>query len=246
LIASTESYYQDWLTKLIAFRTGIPVDRLIEGRITPDEIKKVKRVEIQLERQEFTLLPVIAPTIDIIEDEVKNGRYSYKWLLVDSIQKVSVPQASGIYDRTAFASNNLQRMAVENTIAVLSTTQVDRLIDRRTNKMPQASDAYGGAPVQQDSDVIISLYYHQHYVTTGQAEPCAEFPEGTALARIVKARWTASHSGLPLKFVGGVGFYPLADEREIPPIPYRRDVDNVQQVDFLENVPEKRKEPVYE
>jgi hypothetical protein len=33
---------------------------------------------------------------------------------------------------------------------------------------------------------------------------------------------------------------------DIPPLPYRRDVDNVKQVDFLDSVPEKRKEPVYE
>jgi replicative DNA helicase len=246
LIVSTESHRDDWYMKLVAFRTGIPIDRLFNGDLSPHEAKRVIAVSDEFERERFEMIPMIAPTLQQIEDQIANGRYPYQWLVVDSLNKMNVPGANGIYDRTVEASSFLQRVARDYNLMVICTSQIVRDISKRSNKMPMPEDAYGGAAVQQDSDVIVSLYYHQYYVALDEAESLPEFPEGVAIARVLKSRWTAGNSGLRLKFTGGVGFYPLADEREIPPIPYRRDVDNVQQVDFLDSVPEKRKEPVYE
>jgi replicative DNA helicase len=246
LIVSTESHRDDWYMKLVAFRTGIAIDRLFKGDLSPHESKRVIAVSDEFCASVFEMIPMIAPTLQQIEDQIINGRYPYQWLVVDSLNKMNVPGASGIYDRTVEASSFLQRVARDYNLMVLCTSQIVRDISKRSNKMPMPEDAYGGAAVQQDSDVIVSLYYHQYYVALGEADPLPDYPEGVALARVLKSRWTAGQAGLPLRFTGGVGFYPLADEREIPPLPYRKDVDNVQQVDFLDNVPARRKEPVYE
>lgn len=217
LIVPTESPPHAYLDKLVSCICKIPYDLIEEGRLDDQQYKQVKSTYKQLEAMNCHILDAGSPTPHSIASAVREGvrKFGYKWVLVDSMSKMKVPGLHDIYDTTRLVSDGLQDLSRETNLPFLVTCQIGRNLKERANKTPLPNDALGAGTVEQNADVIMSLYNHNHYVKLGVCQPDEKFPPDSALVRIIKHRWKdAINLGVMLKFVGGSGFYEMADKDE--------------------------------
>jgi replicative DNA helicase len=216
LIVSTECQPKSWINKMVAYQAQVNYKKVIKKEpATPDEQRRINAAYTDASKQACSVLKAIEPSAAHIRAELENGRYPYKWLLVDSIQRMG--GYGSIYERTVANSHALQAMAQEFNLALLVTSQVTRDISKRDNKMPMPEDAYGGEAIRQDSDVLLSLYYHHFYVNLGQEKESAEYPKNVALVRVIKHRWDEAQTGVKLWFDGGIGFKSYTTKEDYKP-----------------------------
>lgn len=212
LIVSTESPPGAYLDKLVSCICRIPYDKIEEGELTNAEYQEVLNAYAMLEQMNCHVFDAGSPTPNGVASAVREGvrKYGYKWALVDSISKMKIPGTNDIYETTRLVSDGLQDVCRETNIPFLLTCQVGRNLKDRKNKTPLPNDALGAGTVEQNADVIMSLYNHNHYVKLGTAEIDPHFPENSALVRIIKHRWKdAINLGVLLAFAGGAGFYEM-------------------------------------
>jgi replicative DNA helicase len=212
LIVPTESPPHAYLDKLVSCICRIPYDRIEEGNLNQAEYHAVISTYSMLEQMNCHVLDVGSPTPNSVASAVREGvrKYGYKWVLVDSISKMKIPGTNDIYETTRLVSDGLQDVCRETNLPFLMTCQIGRNLKDRANKTPLPNDALGAGTVEQNADVIMSLYRHDHYVKLGTLQPDPQFPENSALVRIIKHRWKdAINLGVMLAFAGGAGFYEM-------------------------------------
>lgn len=211
LVVSTETPPALWMAKVIAFRAGVPVDRIFEGTADAIEAQHIQKAYQQLRNANVRVLKTTSPDIGEIEDWVQKWAkpLGAKWLLVDSISRVIARGKRNIFDTTTEVSHRLQALTQTSGLAVVATSQVGRQLRDRANKIPTIQDGYGGGALEQDADVVLPLYYHHYYVMQGVSEESETYPEGKAMVQIGKHRWRSiANNKVYLRFKGGIGFYP--------------------------------------
>ncbi len=219
LILPTESPPSAYIDKLAACQARLPYDLIETGQMTDDEYERIESAYKFLEDPNCNILDKGSPTPALLEAAVREGieKYGYKWLIVDSMSKMKVAGTNDIYETTRLSADCLQDLARDYNLMVLATVQVGRNLKDRAIKMPLPNDALGAGTVEQNADVIMSLYNHNHYVKLGVSNPDPKFPDGSSLVTIIKHRWKdAIGKGTMLKFVGGSGFYEMETHQTEP------------------------------
>jgi len=232
---TTEMPPHAWQNKLLACMSRITYDKIEEGRLSDWEYKEYRENMAWLMKQNCHIHDKVSPTIQELGTAIRRGaqEYGYKWVLIDSINRISAPGTTGIYEKTTAIADGLQELALETNLVFIVTSQVGRQIRDRANKTPLPEDAYGSGSVEQNADVIMSLYNHNHYVELGSADPDVNFPENSALIRVVKHRWRqARNVGVMLALVGGAGFYEMETINMNDPDPVVLAKFNQQDVEF--------------
>jgi replicative DNA helicase len=212
LVVCTESPPQAYLDKIVACMCRLPYDLIQEGRLDKKQYLDVMNAYAILESLQCRVMDAGSPTPAAVAAQVRDGieKFGFKWVLIDSISKMKVPGTSDIYDTTRNVMDSLQDLCRETNLPFLLTCQVGRNLKDRANKTPMPNDALGAGTVEQNSDVIMSLYNHDHYVKLGVAQPDPELPSGTAIVRVIKHRWKdAINRAVKLVFVGGSGFFEM-------------------------------------
>lgn len=218
LIIPTESNPGNWMNKLIARNLRLRSDQLEYGNLNEFQMSQVKREMQRIVDLKCGMTEDPAPTVDYIEAAVADyiEEWGIKWVIIDSLSNVS-GLGTGIYEETRSVSKGIQqRVALKHHVAVIQTVQIGRSVKGRANKRPGLHDAKGAGDIEQDSDVVMTLYNHDYYVIRGEAEADEEkYPENTALLTIEKHRWLGTAGmATTLAFVGGSGFYAYGGKEE--------------------------------
>lgn len=204
VIFPTESTVEAWTDRLAASIAGVKSDQISEGQLTDEEWTRVDAAYDFIEQQNIDIVDQGSPDIAYMQGVVRTGVEAgrYKWAVVDSYSNVSAQGFKDIYSIKEAVANGLQSMARDNKIPVLTSVQAKPEVVIRSNKIPIPEDAYGGTVITMNADVILSLYYHHHYVKKsgfdprypvdqqkhGVVLPDPNLPEGVALFQIAKHR----------------------------------------------------------
>lgn len=108
--------------------------------------------------------------IKSIERQIRRwvADFGVEFVVLDYVQNVNVFDMRGISGdkvrEVAYVSSRMKDLAKELNIPILQLSQVAKDIDDRTNKRPLVGDAaWSGAQIQNDSDVMLSIYRHGYY-----------------------------------------------------------------------------------
>ncbi len=217
LVVPTESNSAAYLDKYASFIAKVPYDRIESGYLSPEEYSRVEEAYAWLEVMNCHVLEAGSPTPQMVNAALRKGirEFGYKWVLIDSISKMKYPGENDIYNTTRLVADAIQDMVRETNLSFLLTSQIGRNLKDRAVKLPQINDALGAGTIEQNADVVLSVYRHDHYVKLGLCDPDPKFPENTALVTCLKHKWKdAVGQAVDLSFVGGAGFYELA--KDIP------------------------------
>lgn len=117
-----------------------------------------------------------APPIDAIVRQARKWKYEngIQLLLVDYIQRIRSVGKEPRHEQVEGFARALKEIARELDIPVLALCQVNRNVENRNDKRPQMSDLRDSGAIEQEADVIITLYREEVYNDDPQHKDQAE------------------------------------------------------------------------
>lgn len=211
LIFSTEISAEAYLDKLACAHARVPFNKLEDGLLTPDEIKKFERAYTELAGMTIEFEDM-AQNPDLIVPRVLAAQQAWGcgWVVIDSLSKI----AEGVeYERVTAAANAVQQATTQSGLPVIVTSQIGRNLKMRSNKVPTLHDAQGSGMIEQNADVVLALYNHNYYVQRSEAEPDDRYPPGTTALVCLKDRWRGNTGkGWRITNVGGAAFFETSHQ----------------------------------
>src|SRR5262249_51119566 len=151
-----------WVHRAVSDLTGIPFNKLKSGEMTKEEQAAAISIYDRFKRLApcFHTLRISDPNPTEIKASVRklNRQYGCSWVLVDSVNNISVPGVTDIYPLTSAAAACTMSVGVDQGMVVLQTAQTGRNAKNRQNKMPQLNDAEGSGKIEQNSHMVLGIY----------------------------------------------------------------------------------------
>ena len=158
LLLSQEMPVDEVVDCAIAQLGGIESDRLQTGRLTQADWQGVTRAA-----DDAAQLPIHVDddgglTIGQIRGKARMVR-GLRVLILDYLQlSTSTLKNATTNDQVAEISKGLKQLALQMGIAVVVLSQLNRDIEKRTDKEPQLSDLRDSGAIEQDIDVAVMLW----------------------------------------------------------------------------------------
>lgn len=164
-----ESSAEVFLRRWAALRSGVPMRRIQEGRVTNDQYRK-----FVAELKALANLPVefldSANSLDEIVNFLGNGNTA--WWGLDYVQKCPLspgkPNDGSVGPITVISGALTE--AARRFAPGLALAHTPRDVDKREDRRPRMGDLKGGSALEGDARVVLGLYREDIYVKVPDAE----------------------------------------------------------------------------
>jgi replicative DNA helicase len=137
--------------------------------------------------------------------------YGVSWAIIDSVDNIPTAGAKSEYDKISQAMFAFERIAVDNNIPVLSTSQIGRATKERKDKRPKLNDGLSSNHIEGKSFALMAIYNHWVLVDKQEIEEQdgddLRYPKGTAMITVKKIRDGQVGDFFHCQFAGGIGWY---------------------------------------
>ena len=143
--------------------------------------------------------------ISVIELKAKTRRlimeHGIKMIIVDYLQLMTGSEDSGSREQEVSSiSRGLKAIAKDLNIPVIGLSQLNRLIENRSDKKPQLSDLRESGAIEQDADIVIFPHRPELYgQTTVLINNVEKLTKGLMLLILAKNRNGIAHIEIELK-----------------------------------------------
>lgn len=159
---SLEMSKEELVDRLLVGKADIDAWRLKTGKLSDDDYKKL--TEAMGELSEAPIYIDDTPGASILEMRTKARKLKVekdtKLIIVDYLQ---LANAGRYYEsrvtEVSAVSQGLKNLARELRIPVLAISQLSRAVEQRGTRKPQLADLRESGAIEQDSDVVMFLYY---------------------------------------------------------------------------------------
>ncbi len=148
--------------RLMASTGRIDGGRLRSARMTGDEWSRFYSLNL--------IAPIYIidkPSMDIVEVRAQarrlKSRHKIGLLAIDYLQLIRDPKARSREQEIGGISRALKALAKELNIPVICLSQLNRDVEKRTNKQPMLSDLRESGSIEQDADLVIFIYRDEVY-----------------------------------------------------------------------------------
>lgn len=168
-IISAEQPREQIAMRMMAIRGNLPLAKMRTADLTEDEWRSVQTASVSL----TNIAPIRIndqPAISIAEVQ-RQGRlwrqqYGIGFLLVDYLQRLRASEAgrnASTAERVGEVVMGLKELARELNIPVIALAQVNREVERRTDKRPGMADMKDSGIIEQEADCVMTLYRDEVY-----------------------------------------------------------------------------------
>lgn len=165
---SAEMSKKEISTRLLAMKSGVSSDKFTNGESSEEDKNAVAAI-----LDEMSDLPVIlddSPARMLTPNSIRSKlrKIALKTakpdlIILDYIQKLGQRSAVNRAQVIGEVAGELKDIAKEFDIPVLCLAQINRGTDARSDKRPMMSDIKDSGDIEQDADVIITLYRDEYY-----------------------------------------------------------------------------------
>jgi replicative DNA helicase len=178
LVFSLEMSLRELGLRMLASGAGINVQRLVTGRVSETEWPRVAQAigeaaDLPLAFCEMGGLSVLELRTLARQAQREHGGLSL--IVVDYLQLMI--GSSDNQNRAAELSvitRGLKLLAKELQVPVMALSQLNRELEKRTNKRPVMSDLRDSGSIEQDADLIWFIYRDEVYNANSDAKGFAE------------------------------------------------------------------------
>lgn len=156
------------VNRLIVSESGIPSEKVRNGRISQDEwtqltvkIKNLSEAKIFIDD---------TPALSIFEFRAKcrrlKAQHNVGVIVIDYLQLMTGPtETKGNREQeVSTISRSLKAIAKELDVPIIALSQLNRSVETRGgNKRPQLSDLRESGAIEQDADVVIFIHRPEYY-----------------------------------------------------------------------------------
>jgi len=162
-IISLEMSKEQLVMRMLSSLTRIPVTSMRTGRVTEDEIDRMKEAYSSLACVHVDDRP--AQHINQIKSSARRlyRKHNISCLYVDYMQLARGNSKSNREREISEISAGMKAIAKELNIPVVCLSQLSRKCEAREDKRPMMSDLRDSGSIEQDADVIAFVYRHEQY-----------------------------------------------------------------------------------
>lgn len=164
---SLEMRDEDLGRRLLAGKSGVPVNEIEEGTYDAFALDEIKAAQAMLSNSRMLVDDRAGLRIDQIRDRcvVLKRSKGLKAIVVDHIRLVrALGKFSNKFDRAEYVTMTLKQIAKDLEILVIALSQVTRSSQRRDDPRPVITDFDCGSSVEQDIDWAISLFRRDRWL----------------------------------------------------------------------------------
>lgn len=163
-VFSLEMSKEELVDRLLVSQADIEAWKLKTGRLTDDDYSRL--TEAMGELSEAPIYIDDTPGASILEIRTKARKLKVekglKFLIVDYLQLIDAGRRiENRVQEVSFISQSLKNIARELKIPVMALSQLSRAVEHRGEKKPQLADLRESGSIEQDSDVVMFLYYEK-------------------------------------------------------------------------------------
>lgn len=202
LFISLEMDKKEYAQRLMFSKAGIDVSMVNTGKISDEQIAKVKEQEEYLKSLNLyieTKTPCKVSDIELSIINLQSTRNTCDLVVVDYLQLLTPTSKSGKTRETEVAemSRELKNLAVKYNVPIIILSQLSRALETREDKRPMLSDLRESGSIEQDADVVIFVYRDEYYhpedpVSRGTAELLIRKNRGGINNRTIDMCWQPS------------------------------------------------------
>lgn len=168
LFISLEMDRREYAQRLMFSRAGIDITLVNTGRVTDEQIEKVKQQEEYLKSLNLyieTKTPCKVSDIELSIIKLKSTKGSCDLVVVDYLQLLTPNSKSGKNREVEVAemSRELKNLAVKYNVPIIVLSQLSRALETREDKRPILSDLRESGSIEQDADVVMFVYRDEYY-----------------------------------------------------------------------------------
>lgn len=156
---SLEMNATDLKNRLAARGTGIPYNKIRQGKLDPYETLKVFEYYDFIDASSLHIIEKMN-VLQVITKKIREivTKHGVKMVMIDYVQLIKLAKKTS--DRTGDLSDitrDLKALANELNIPIIILAQLSRAVDNRPNKRPQLSDLKQSGSIEEDSDTVAFL-----------------------------------------------------------------------------------------
>ncbi|MEI4220061.1 MAG: replicative DNA helicase [Candidatus Dasytiphilus stammeri] len=179
LIFSLEMPQDQIMMRMLASLSRIDHSRLRTGQLANDEWIRISgAINVLLEKRNMYIDDSSSLTPTEIRSRARRIFREQKGLsliMIDYLQLMRVP---ALYENRTLEiseiSRSLKALAKELQVPVVALSQLNRLLEQRTNKRPVNSDLRESGSIEQDADLIMFIYRDEVYNENSDNKGIAE------------------------------------------------------------------------
>lgn len=171
LIVSLEMPKEDIVARLLSAHSSVHLKTILHERPSADEWSAMTSAGVELSRLPISVCFRPGATIAHIRSIIRREAARMKrergcelgLVVVDYMQMIAGQWRGNREAEVADFSRQLAWIAGEFDVALVEVSQLNREVEKRTDKRPQLSDLRESGAIEQDADSIIFLYRDDYY-----------------------------------------------------------------------------------
>jgi len=166
--------------RLLAEVSGVPSDLIRRGDISATDFARLRDAATEIQEAPLYIDDTGGISISKLVARARRLKRSggLDLIIIDYVQLITAGQGSRPENRVQELSQitqGLKSLAKELRVPVIACAQLSRQVENREDKRPQLSDLRESGSIEQDADVVMSIYRESYYLS--RTEPREGTPE---------------------------------------------------------------------
>lgn len=163
---SIEMEQSDLMNRLTASETGIPINNLVENKLSEDQAAALQR--FATDQVNMRLEIVRKPNINLSQirthlNKMKRQHGKIGSIGIDYLQIMGGIDGDDSVKRIGVVTRTLKALGSEFGCPVFLLSQLNRSVESRPNKRPVLSDLRDSGTIEQDADIVLFPYREDYY-----------------------------------------------------------------------------------
>jgi replicative DNA helicase len=190
---------KEYAQRLMLSRAGVDINTVNTGRISDEEIARVKAQKEYLDSLNMyieTKTPCRVSDVELAIINLQSTKGSCDLVVVDYLQLLTPTSRSNKTRETEVAemSRELKNLATKYNVPIVVLSQLSRALESREDKRPMLSDLRESGSIEQDADVVMFVYRDEYY------HPDSPEARGSAELLVRKNRGGINNRDIPMCF----------------------------------------------
>ncbi|HEX4097251.1 MAG TPA: replicative DNA helicase, partial [Caulobacteraceae bacterium] len=169
--------------RLMAEVSGVPSDKIRRGEITATEFGRLRDAAAEIQEAQLFIDDTGGISISKLVARARRLKRTagLDLIVIDYVQLVTAGAGTRTENRVqevSLITQSLKSLAKELHVPVIAAAQLSRQVENREDKRPQLSDLRESGSIEQDADVVMSIYRESYYLS--RTEPREGSPEHLA------------------------------------------------------------------
>jgi replicative DNA helicase len=156
--------------RLLAEVSDVPSDKIRKGEITAAEFGRIRDAAAEIQEAPLFIDDTGGISISKLAARARRLKRTtgLDLIVIDYVQLITAGVGSRPENRVQEVSQitqGLKSLAKELNVPVIAAAQLSRQVENREDKRPQLSDLRESGSIEQDADVVMSIYRESYYLS---------------------------------------------------------------------------------